>query len=187
MMELFENLLPAITTIIGGVLGYFANYFIEKKNYKRQEKNLQEERLMKLSDEFIEILDSLGNYFNDTIAIVSDLEGIRITKKIEKEFDEEIVAVTDKFNEYQRKANVAAYKFRFGQLVDIQEDLNALYGFLRELDNFLDKKDERFFFIPIKQKDVEYLEDLNERFDKVEDVIMDKMALFYQTRFLPQK
>lgn len=185
-MDLFENLLPVLTTIIGGVLGYLANYFIERKNYKRQEKNLQEERLMKLSDEFIEILDSLGNYFNDTIAIVTDLEGIRITKKIEEEYDEEIDAVTEQFIEYQRKANVAAYKFRFGQLVDIQKDLDALYSFLRELDEFLDKKDGTFFSKPIKKKDVEYLNDLNERFNKVEDVIMDKMALFYQSRFLPK-
>ncbi|MEP1939485.1 MAG: hypothetical protein ABJK11_07985 [Balneola sp.] len=186
-MELFEILLPVLTTIIGGILGYLANYFIERKNFKRQEKYLQEERLMNLSDEFIEILDSLGNYFNDTIAILSDLEGLKITKKIEHEYDEELDAVTEKFIEYQRKANVAAYKFRFGQLVDIQKDLDTLYSFLRELDKFLEKKDDALFLKPIKKKDVEYLTDLNERFIKAEDVIMDKMAMFYQSRFLPHK
>lgn len=186
-MELFDKLLPVAATIIGGVLGYLGNYFVEKKNYKRQQESLREERLLNLLDEFIEVLIAMSIFFEDLVDQLVDIENERITKKLENQLEEELYDIYDNYFEYQKKASSLASKIRLGTLIDIREDLDMIYSFFDELGEFAKNRDDEIGSIPIKTADVEYLEDLNSQYDQINLAISEKVASFYHTRFLPEE
>lgn len=186
-VELVDKLLPVVSVLAGGILGFLANYFLSTRLFNKQVQKEKEDHLKELFHEYSYGLNSLFRLIEDIIEVLQGLHNVRISRKLENDLESKISEKISKVESELLNLHVVRTKFDFVLNLDLEEELKLFEKQIDIFGNYLIEKENQGKRKPIKDEDLTYINELEEYVINLKNNVHFKMNNFYSIRFLPNK
>lgn len=182
-MDIFlEYLDVIITAIVTGVGGYALSSINHRRNTELSKSN----HLRDLFSEYAQGLNLLFNTSEKLIDFAERLYKEEYTQDIEEEFVKELDEAIEVDKKYTDLLNNVNIKFDFKKTLRFEKEIEEYFSKLDSFIDFLEKVETRENFL-IGDNELKYIKQVEQYLKKREDMIYEKMQLFYSSQYLPKR
>ncbi len=185
--EILNQIITAITALLGVTLGFFANFLTNKIEHSRQIKRDKEEHLKELFNVLADNYTSSKKAIQNMMVLLLDIEDEKLSRRDNEDFNEVLNEYIAIYNSSLEEIEAVSAKFSFKRVLNIKnenDELNKILDAFLDIVEELRKKKES---ILITNKDAELIRSLSAKHDEYSEVIHVKMEEFYSARYLPKQ
>jgi len=185
--ELVDKLLPIVGVFIGAIIGFLGNYFLNNREFKKQQIVKKDDHLKELLNEFIDGLNGLLNLTDDITESLIFLHNVKLTKAIEKKNESDMMANITQVKDSLIRFRTLNMKYDFIETLGVSQLMESFKNEFQKFHIYLQTLNNKKSRLLIEDDDLHYLKEFHNHNYNLRLEFEKKVRLFYTMNFLPNE